>query len=444
MYSIFALHPYPGNMTSTNRTAAVCILLWSLQAACTSLGAQQALRYADYIYRPAIKTVKLEVKGTDGTPPLLELGSGDQLHLQFDDLDPEQRQLYYSIEHCNADWTPSGIMFSYYLQGLQQDLLQDFRYSFNTRRQYLHYDLFFPNNNMRILLAGNYLLRVYEDGDKDNLVLTRRFMVYRNQVKIAARVKRPADMELRDTHQEIDAVVLLESLKAINPATSIRLVMQQNQRWDNAIGLKPFGINQQQLNYDYDDGRNCFPGGNEYRAFDTRSLRQQSLSINRYLREGELVEAVLMPDPVRTFLEYQSLQEVNGRFFIRNSDGSGEPEVDADYVWVNFRLPFETPVKDGNLFIFGALSDWQFRDEFRLTYDYAIKAYTARILLKQGIYNYSYVLAASPEAKGDETYIEGSHFNTENDYMLLLYNRGYTNNFDELVGLLRLNSIRNQ
>lgn len=400
------------------------------------------VRYADHVYRPTIKTVQFHVEGAEGSEPIIELGSGARLQLSFDDLDTDQRQIYYSIEHCNADWTPSGIMFSYYLQGLQQDLIQDFNYSFNTRVPYLHYTVSFPNENMKILLSGNYLLRVYEDGDKENLVLTRRFMVFSRQVRVGAKVKRPADYTLRNTHQEIDVVVGLEQYQAINPQTNIKMVIRQNGRWDNAISLKPFSLNQQQISYDYDDGSNCFRGGNEYRSFDTRSLRQQSINIQRLNREEEIVEAVLLPDRARTNLEYQSLEEINGRYIVRNYEGS-EPELDADYVNVVFTLPYEAPLKDGNLFIFGSLSDWQFRDDFRLSYDYRLKAYTGRILLKQGIYNYSYAFLPFQASEGDEILIEGSHFNTENDYYVFVYGRGYTNNYDELIGLARINSFGN-
>jgi len=398
--------------------------------------------WTDSIYSPSVETAQLQINGTEGTFPVIELGSGNQLLLQFDDLVPDQRQLYYTVEHCNADWTSSNAMFSYYLQGLQQDLVQDFRYSFNTRKQYLHYSLVFPNENMRIILSGNYILKVFEDGDRENLVLTKRFMVYSPQVKIAANVKRASLIDLRDTHQEVDVLVQLENYKAINPAENMKLVIMQNNRWDNAVRLRPFGINSSQLNYDYDDGSNCFAGGNEYRAFDTRSLRQQSISVQQFEREGELVEVILLADPVRRFREYQFLQEVNGRYFIRNSDGGGEPEVDADYAWVHFRLPFEAPLKEGNLFLFGSFTDWQCKDAFRLEYDYALRSYTARILLKQGIYNYSYAFCPVSKAKPDESYIEGSFYNTENEYLVLMYGRAYTNQFDELIGLTRVQSLK--
>ena len=401
------------------------------------------LRFEDHTYRPTIKTVILQQLGTDGSLPLIELGSNTQLQLQFDDLDPVQRQLYYTLEHCNADWTPSNVMKSRSIQGLQQDLIQDFRYSFNTRQQYLHYSLVFPNENMKIILSGNYLLKVYEDGDPENLVLTRRFMVYTTKAKVAARVKRPTLMNLRDTHQEIDAVVDVSAISITNASSSVKLVIKQNNRWDNAVWLKPFSVNSTSINYDYDDGSNCFAGGNEYRWVDIRSLRMNSDRVKRIIRDSVLVETQLLDDPIRAFSTYRSLPEANGKFFIRNQEGS-ESEVDGDYTWVDFRLPFEAPVVNGNLFLFGSLCDWQFKKPFQPVYDYPDKAYKARILLKQGIYNYSYVFQSSKGGSGDESYIEGNFFNTENDYQILFYYRPYTEVHDELIGIGQINSIRNQ
>ena len=401
------------------------------------------LRYEDHIYRDEIKTVILQQEGTDGTIPLIELGSESRLQLQFDDLITDQRQLYYSIEHCNADWTPSNVMKSRAIQGLQQDLIQDFRYSFNTRQQYIHYSLVFPNDNMKILISGNYLLKVYEDGDPENLVLTRRFMVYKTDAKVAARIKRPSTMELRDTHQEIDVMVDVSGVQITNAPAAVKMVIRQNNRWDNAIWLKPFSINNQSITYDYDDGRNCFPGGNEYRWVDIRSLRMQSDRVKNIIRDSTLVVVNLLSDPVRAFTSYRSLPEANGKFYIRNQDGS-EPELDADYTWVNFTLPFEAPTVNGSLYLFGSFSDWQFLKQYKPQYDFQNKAYTGRILLKQGIYNYSYIFQPSKGGAGDETYIEGSFFNTENDYQILFYNRQYTEVYDELIGISQVNSIRNQ
>jgi hypothetical protein len=161
--------------------------------------------------------------------------------------------------------------------------------------------------------------------------------------------------------------------------------------------------------------------------------------VRRINRDSTPIQVLMLNDPLRTFSEYQLLPESNGRFFIRNTEGS-EPELDGDYVWVEFRLPYETPFKDRNLFLIGSFSDWQLKDEFKLQFKYASKYYAAKILLKQGIYNYLYALEDSKSGSADCKLMEGSHFMTENDYTVLMYHRAYTNDFDELIGYQRLNT----
>lgn len=397
------------------------------------------LQYTDHIYRNSIHTVILQQVGVDGSLPIIELNSGTQLHLQFDDLDVTQRQLYYSLVHCNSDWKPSGVMVSRAIRGLQQDFIQDFDYSFNTRQQYIHYDLVFPSDQMQILLGGNYLLKVFEDGDQENLVLTRRFMVVRKAASVSARVRRPVRVDLMNTHQEIDAMVDITKLSLVNIPATTKLVIRQNGRWDNAVSLNPFSLNAQSINYDYDDGSNCFSAGNEYRWIDIRSLRMQSDRVQNFIRDSLLVITKVLPDPLRTFDTYRSLPEANGRYFIRNTDGT-EPELDADYSWVHFTLPFDAPITHGNLYLLGSLCDWQFQDRFKLRYDYPSKSYRISILLKQGIYNYCYSLLPQGKQIGDNSYIEGSHFETENDYLILFYSRPYTEVYEEIIGMTQVNS----
>jgi hypothetical protein len=150
----------------------------------------------------------------------------------------------------------------------------------------------------------------------------------------------------------------------------------------------------------------------------------------------------LMPDMVRSFGSYVTYQESNGAFFIRTTDGGRNHAIDADYVWVNFYLPYEAPFIDGNLYVFAALSDWQFKDEFKMFYDYANKAYRARVLLKQGFYNFMYSFLPNSKQKGDDSVIEGNFFQTENDYYIMVYQRALMNNFDELVGFLKINTVK--
>lgn len=380
--------------------------------------------------------------GFELTPPMIELNGKERLRLSFDDLDTDQRDLWYSIEHCNADWQPSPLPTNMYIQGQFQDFISDFQYSFNTRVNYIHYTVVFPSDNMKITRSGNYLLKVYENNNPDQLVLTRRFMVYEQKAKITTGLRRPVSPQLRDTHQELDFEVDFSALQVVNPQENVKVTVMQNFRWDNAMQLKPFFVRDRKLIYDYDDGTNCFPAGNEFRFFDARSIRVQMERIRRINTDSTPVILHLMPDMVRSFGSYVTYQESNGAFFIRTTDGGRNHAIDADYVWVNFYLPYEAPFIDGNLYVFAALSDWQFKDEFKMFYDYANKAYRARVLLKQGFYNFMYSFLPNSKQKGDDSVIEGNFFQTENDYYIMVYQRALMNNFDELVGFLKINTVK--
>ena len=99
------------------------------------------------------------------------------------------------------------------------------------------------------------------------------------------------------------------------------------------------------------------------------------------------------------------------------------------------------PVTDGNLYIFGALTDWHYQKEAIMKYDSKYSAYTGTLYLKQGYYNYEYVLLKNNATVGDETFIEGNHYETENDYSIYVYNQEQGTNYDKLIAVKRLNSI---
>ena len=75
-----------------------------------------------------------------------------------------------------------------------------------------------------------------------------------------------------------------------------------------------------------------------------------------------------------------------------------------------------------------------------MAYDYPNKAYVANLYVKQGYYNYQYVFLPNNQKTGDETVIEGNHFETENEYTIYIYNREPGTIFDKLIGLKQINT----
>lgn len=418
------------------------VLVFLFLGILTKVFSQTETLYSDYVYEPGIKTVKLYREGFDLSSPILELNKNDKLVLTFDDMAKDVKTFNYTVIHCNADWKPSSLYTSEYIEGYTDDRIVNYAFSFNTLQRYVHYTLNFPNENIRVTKSGNYILKVYSDYDPEKLVLTRRFMVVDQKIGIEAGVKRAIIINDRNTKQQIHFSIYNKNYPINDAYSDLHVILQQNQRWDNLItDLKPLFIKDDQLIYNQDEG-NTFDGLNEFRYFDTRSFRFLSERIDHFdfdsLKQNHVY---LYGDDVRRFKRYSTYSDLNGRFKIKIQEGNNS-ELESDYGYVHFSLPYETPVPDGKLFIFGGLTDWQIRSNNELKYNKEKKAYEGILYLKQGYYNYHYAFVGDKEKVIDPTFIEGNHYETENDYTIYVYHRAIGTRYDQLIGIRQLNSLQ--
>jgi hypothetical protein len=436
---------------SKNKFLRILICTFAHLHICTSLLASprdttvdyysdKTLRYEDHIYVPNIKTVQLSIDPSIMEPPIIKLNSDQTLQLSFDDLDSDLKTYSYTVIHCTANWEASNILVSEYLDGFADNPIQDYRFSRATLQKYTHYSVSFPNDGLKFRISGNYLLEVYSDNDAEKICFTKRFMVFEDKVSVDASVHPATMVEDRNFKQEVDFNINYNASQITNAYSEISPVILQNNRWDNAItGLKPQFLKDQQLVYDY-DGENVFKGGSEFRWFDTRSLRYQTERIQSIEKDSvPLYNVWLLPDDRRTYKRYLFTNDINGKFLIKTNDG-GTADVDADYSWVHFFLPWDPPTSEGNMYVFGAFCDWQCRPDCRMKYNYVMKGYEASIYLKQGYYNYEYVIQRDNEKTPDDFFAEGMHQETENDYTILVYYRKTGAWTDELVCVRRINS----
>lgn len=395
------------------------------------------LRYENHVYNSNIRTVLLHRKGHELTMPVITLGSNEQLHLHFDDISPDISDFVFEFVHCGANWQPTDFMPMEFIDGLPYDYITDYDLSRNTLQTYTHYNLYFPYNGMQLTKSGNYIVKVYPEGEQDNVVLTWRFMIIEPKVRIKSRVHAATDVAKRFSHQEVDFSVLADQgYELVDPYNTVNVVVMQNNRWDNAIyNLEPRFAKQDELDYDYEYG-NLFQGGNEFRQFDCRDLNftPQFIDSIRYYR-GDKREHVYTSKGVnRAYLAYLDKDDINGKRLI-NKRGFANSSVDADYVWVHFKLPFDEPLSGGDLYLSGALCDWKMTNRNKLRYNPVDKQYEAKLYLKQGYYNYHYVYLKDGKRQADERTVEGSHAQTENEYTVYVYHRGITDVYDRLVGM---------
>ncbi|HTL80279.1 MAG TPA: DUF5103 domain-containing protein [Bacteroidia bacterium] len=398
------------------------------------------LRYDDHVYVKNIASVQLSPDPDQLIPAIIKLGSTDKLYLSFDDFDADNKDYYFSFVHCTSDWQPSNIMQSEYLDGFSSNPIHDYRFSRATIQRYNHYSASFPGDGISILKSGNYLLKVFLDNDEDKLVITRRFMVTESMMSVEMNVHAATIVADRNFKQEVDFKINYPTDEVGNPYAQITPVILQNYNWSNPItGLQPQFVNNGQLVYDYDDV-NVFRGGSEFRYFDTRSLRLQSERVQSIQKDSlNNYHVWLLPDERRSYKRYVNSNDINGKFLIKTNDG-GSSDVDAEYCYVHFFLPWDPPATEGNMYVFGALTDWQCKPEAKLTYNYALKGYEATLYLKQGYYNYEYVLQRDNSVVPDEQFAEGMHQETENDYTVIVYYRKQGSWVDQIVAIQTMNS----
>lgn len=424
------------------KVAQACFTVVALFGFLT-LHAQENAITPDHIYHRNIATVKLNPPGEPLGMPVVALNSNETLELSFDDLLNEMRTYYYTLVLCDADWKPARLNPIEYLRGFTENQIRNFRFSSIALQKYVHYSLQIPNSNCMPTKAGNYLLKVYLDSDTSKLAFTRRLMVYNNRAGVTGFISQPTNPKLFRTSQKINVAVNTKSLNVQNPFDQVKLVIQQNNRWDNAItNLKPMFIKGDVIEYNAE--QDCiFPAMKEWRWVDLRSFRLQTERVQKTDYRKSSTEVTVMPDFPRDNVVYQYLKDINGMFYpsiIEDYD----PSFEGDYARVNFTFPAKEPYAGYDLYIFGELTNYELNTLNKMTYNGPRQAYEGALYLKQGYYNYVYGLLDRTNNQFSTEFTEGNWWETENSYTVLVYFRSLGGRYDELVGQLRLNSLLNR
>lgn len=387
----------------------------------------------DSVYSPNIKTVILGKQGVEMSLPIIQLGSNERLMLCFDELGDNSNYYRYRIDHCTHDWQISDISASDYMNGFEDGAIDNQQFSFTTIEHYTNYWQTIPNDISSFAASGNYLLTVYLQSDPDSIVFTRRFKVYEPMTTVEASVgKVQGSMGLMENQNLSVKVNPLEGNYFINPDTYIFVYAEQNGRKDLTRLLPLESMSGNTLNYRWKK-ENVFPGGNEFRFFDFSNLQFPMNNIWKIEYFGGENIVFLKPDEDRSRKPYSLDIGLNGQYKIAVANAQN-PNTEADYAWVNFSLPQELPFLDGNIYIIGDFTNWQMNDQSRMEWNQSMKAYTARLFLKQGYYAYQLLFLPAGSTVGETSRLEGNHFQTLNNYYIYVYQRNPGDLYDRLIG----------
>ena len=403
-----------------------------------------AQRLPDHIYNPDIRTPKLFQQNNQQSLPLISLNSGDQLELHFDDMCGFAKNYYYTYILCNADWTPADVNEFDYLKGFTQNRLSQYRISTIATTKYVHYQALLPDRNCTPIKSGNYLIKVFLDGDTSKLAFTKRMMVVDTKVGVGAAVQQPYDNEILRTHQKIQVAVNTQQLNILSPQQT-KLVILQNNRWDDAVkDIQPTFIRGNSMEYNAE--QDCiFPAGKEYRWADLESFRFLTDRMDRVDKTQQPNEIYIKTDIERNNLRYIFFRDRNGWDEIATSE-SVNPWWQSDYANVHFTFApaNNQPYAGKSVYLLGEVTGNQIGDTSRMAYDAVKGVYTKTLLLKQGYYSYTYVTKdnKNKNARADASLTDGNYWETENEYSVLFYYRSFSSRHDELVGITTINSRR--
>lgn len=381
-----------------------------------------------------VRTLTLTVNGDPTLPPYLPFGGRKYLDIEWDEMSHDYKRYRYHIDHCDWDWQPTdGLFESDFMEGLNDQLIEDFEKSFNTTQIYTHYRLRLPNKNLKLRLSGNYRVRIYEEDDEDTPVLEARFCVFEKEAGIVAELSTNTDVDFNNSHQQMTLSVGFGNLQVYDPQREVKVIVMQNRRWDSRIEnlvpnvRKPNGI-------EFTHNKSLiFPAGNEYHRFEILDVHRTATGVDRIDWHEPYYHATLYPAQIDH--NYSYYEDQNGVYVLRSADDV-DPWTTAEYVIVHFFL--QSPrLEGGDVYVSGWWTGQTFNPDCKMEYDDIRQEYHAAVLLKQGYYSYEFI-----QKDGLTTRTMGSFYETENEYEVLVYYRQQGSRYDRLAGYSIMHNAR--
>lgn len=388
------------------------------------------------IFDPRFHTLKVGVEDNFMSPPAIMLGSDQRLIISFDEIGDQYSQLQYRLVHCNADWKPSRLVESEYVDGFNIADVEDIGYSENTFVHYVNYRIEIPNSQMQIIHSGNYMLEVFDRDEPDKMLLQTRIMIYEGIAPIAGGYSGRTDNGINLEWQQLEFNVDMSGLDKVNPFQDLTVTVGQNidERSERNVA-NPMRVDGSTFHYAHRPEL-IFPAGNEYRRFESVSNSFPGMNVDSLRFMGSNYHVWLHPDRGRALRGYEYDRTQHGRYIVREYNAT-DSDLGADYITVNFTLDMPEQ-RNMDIYVDGEMTHGRFDASNRMVFDSTRKAYTLSMPLKQGAYNYRYLAVPSGnEVDLDKAgaLIEGNKYETGNEYTVRVYYHPVGSRGDRLISI---------
>jgi hypothetical protein len=390
------------------------------------------------IYNSNIHSVRFHPYGDQESMAIYKLNSADRVELHFDDMDNRVKSYYYTYQLCDYNWQPVNLSPFDFIKGFTQQRITNYRFSSIAYTRYVHYQAILPEANSLPTRSGNYLVKVFLDGDTSKLVFTRALLVLDSKASISVQVVQPFTPDTYRTHQHLKFTVNIEGLNTSNASQQIKVVVLQNNRWNNAQGnVLPTFVRNNSLEYS-NENNFVFPAGKEWRWLDLRSFRLLSERVDS--ANAKRTDIYVKPDIDRSSQRYVYYGDLDGKYLVTTYE-SINPYWQGDYANVHFTFltPNKTPYADKDMYLIGQLTDYQLNENSKMHFNTEKGIYEGVQFLKQGYYSYGYTLVDKNDPS-KRTDLDGSYWETENNYTILVYYKSFTDQSDQLIGVANINT----
>ncbi|TVR19217.1 MAG: DUF5103 domain-containing protein [Balneolaceae bacterium] len=360
-----------------------------------------------------IHSIQFHRGGNSSNAPIIELNSNQRLNLLFEVLQFESRQFSVHISHHNPDWSRSSIGRESYIDGLFTVYMDAGRVSSVRQPQYRQYGFEFPNDDLRILKSGNYMLSV-EDADTGYLVMALPFFVTENQGSITSSVEQliTPRQNLRSTHRPVSRYRLPDFVD--QPQFDLEFYFVQNRFWGRSEKASELDFSSpEEVHYEMD--RNSpFIGDYEFLELNLSDLTQRNPQVLEFI-PAEVPPKVILFDDVSGF-------SASGR--LTGAGNFGRPVMSLNAQYANAQFTFDAnlnPDEDLEIYLTGDFNNWAIQSANRLIYNEESDRWHTSKILKEGMYRYKYVVMEN--SRVDDLFFDDLFTNTRQEYHTFVYMR---------------------